>query len=165
MEDCGTAEHSNLDHANYVHDARGKCVLGNIIVTSPYNYGFQFYSDCRDLIATGCESHGTKNARGGFVIGNEAGLTTSNVRVYGPIISGSPVAMDEYNTATNCRAYDGLSINSGDFDPAFQPANCLKVASPTAAKGHWDSSRHGFHATHDIDGKAFVTADAGARAL
>jgi hypothetical protein len=158
----------NQDHGMYIAAARGKCVIGNIIVTNPEAYGYQIYPNSQDLIMTGVEVHGSR-VRGGFVLGTET-QTTKNITIVGAIVTGSKTGA--YNVwppnyiVANGFVYDSIEWNNvSGSSSVMQYDHCVHADPALMAKGFVDAPRHELHATHDIDGKLFVTADAGAVAL
>ena len=156
---------ANLDHGIYAATAKGQCVIGNVIVTDPQAYGYQIYPDCQGLLITSCETHGSKT-RGGMVVGSENGLTNTTT-VVGLIATemitgyGAVSAYPPSTTVNLGSVYD--SIGTGAFATQMHPLHCS--ATVVDPKGYVAEARYPYHPISDIDGKPFVTADAGAVAL
>jgi hypothetical protein len=156
----------SLDHGIYAATAKGECSIANVIVTDPSGYGYQIYPDCQGLIVTGCESHGSAT-RGGMVVGSENSLT-HGITVVGLMVSRSKYgAVSAYPPSTPVDlgfVFDsvGYDNSGGGFATRMNPTHCEPNGLPGLAKGWVQPARFPLLPALDIDGRARVTADAGA---
>jgi len=164
IEDVGSE--TNKDHGIYTATAKGVCVIGNVIVTNPQAFGFQFYPDVDSLICTSCESHGGRT-RGGYILGTEY-QATKNVKIVGSIITRTQpttVAVGTYPPGYVVQGgvvYDSIEWQTSGWGSGMTYEHCVGADPAVTAKGFVLPVRYGLHPTHDIDGRPFVTADAGA---
>ncbi len=182
----GNAVNQNLDHNIYFGYARGNCVIGNcLIYETRGGYNIQIYPDAPGVIITGCTiddyvPHAW--ARGGIVVGSEAGLT-DNVKIVGTIGTNAawyavdvydPTGGDTNNFAWDClgfgnllgdfRAGGGFSyINCTHADPLYldQANRDYRIPANSPAKSKVQSARYGLLPQTDITGSVRLTADAG----